>query len=245
MKSKNTKSIKNTSGTSAKKVKYRGKQVLVVGLVALVLAAGYYRWTLDAVRSDAVSVSSTAAPEENTADTETNVPVATTAPTGGTESTDGAESSEAAFWPLGGDDDSGEEQDTDSESSEGDPAESGVSDSAGANVAAQSRQDRDKLRGETLDTWKQIASNKDASENAKKEAEDNIVKLTGYSESENAIETAVKTKGFEDCFAMISDSGVSVIVKGGELSGESVAQIKDIIITETGVAASQIKISSE
>ena len=49
---------------SKKKAKFRGKQVLVVGLIALVLAAGYYRWTISAVKSDAVSVSSTAAPDD-------------------------------------------------------------------------------------------------------------------------------------------------------------------------------------
>ena len=69
--------------------------------------------------------------------------------------------------------------------------------------------------------------------------------MTKYSVNENALETGVKSKGFEDCFAQVSDSGVSVVVKGGNLDSASVAQIKDIIIAETGVAASQIKISSE
>ena len=68
-----------------------------------------------------------------------------------------------------------------------------------------------------MDKWKEISSNKDATESAKKEAESNIVKLTKYSENENAIETGVKSKGFEDCFAQVSDSGVSVVVKGGKL----------------------------
>lgn len=200
---------------SKKSLKFRGKQVFVVGLIALVLAAGYYRWTIGAIRSDAVSVSSTASPS-------------------GSDDEQDAKT----FW--GGKSDNDENNDNNDGNSEN--TNSGQQ---SKDVINSSRQDRDKLRGETMDKWKEIAGNKDASEAAKKQAEENIVKLTKYSESENAIETAVKSKGFDDCFAQMSDSGVSVIVKGGNLDSASVAQIKDIIIGETGVAASQIKISSE
>lgn len=208
----NGKSIKKAKETKpkAKKDRFRGRQVLVVGLVALVLAAGYYRWTLGEVKLEAVSVAGSSAPAE-----------------------------EAAFFSKdnkeqGEDEEKGEEQ-----------QENGNQEQAGVNVITRARQDRDKLRGETMDKWKEISSNKEATEAAKKEAEDNIVKLTKYSENENAIETNVKSKGFDDCFAQVGDSGVSVIVKGGNLESPTVAQIKDIIIGETGVSASQIKISSE
>lgn len=208
----NGKSIKKAKETKpkAKKDRFCGRQVLVVGLVALVLAAGYYRWTLGEVKPEAVSVAGSSAPAE-----------------------------EAAFFSKdnkeqGEDEEKGEEQ-----------QENGNQEQAGVNVITRARQDRDKLRGETMDKWKEISSNKEATEAAKKEAEDNIVKLTKYSENENAIETNVKSKGFDDCFAQVGDSGVSVIVKGGNLDSPTVAQIKDIIIGETGVSASQIKISSE
>ena len=209
---------------SKKKAKFRGKQVLVVGLIALVLAAGYYRWTISAVKSDAVSVSSTVAPD----DAET-------------------------FWSNNKDNenkdnenkDNNDEKQNNSDNNEQQNQENQNNQGQSANVITQSRQDRDKLRGDTMDKWKEISSNKDATESSKKEAESNIVKLTKYSENENAIETGVKSKGFEDCFVQVSDSGVSVVVKGGNLDSASVAQIKVIIIAETGVAASQIKISSE
>lgn len=210
---------KSKSNKSGKSMKFRGKQIFVVGLIALVLAAGYYRWTVGAIRSDAVSVSSTAAPstdDENKADAET-------------------------FWGGSNDENKNESKDENKEELKDESRET----QSKSDVINQSRQDRDKLRGETMDKWKEISSNKDAGEAAKKQAEDNIVKLTGYSENENAIETGVKAKGFDDCFAQVSDSGVTVIVKGGNLDSASVAQIKDIIIGETGAAASQIKISSE
>ncbi|MCI5893337.1 MAG: SpoIIIAH-like family protein [Clostridiales bacterium] len=213
-----------SSKNSKKTVKFRGKQVFVVGLIALVLAAGYYRWTVGAIRSDAVSVSSTAAPSN-------------------TESDADKEKDTETFWGGNSDDSNKNESGSDENNSNENNGQGSTQSSV--NVISRSRQDRDALRGDTMDKWKEIASNKDASESAKKQAEDNIVKLTKYSENENAIETNVKAKGFEDCFAQVSESGVSVIVKGGNLDSASVAQIKDIIIAETGVAASQIKISSE
>lgn len=219
-----------SSKNSKKSTKFRGKQILVVGLIALVLAAGYYRWTIGAIRSDAVSVSSTAAPSDSQSDS--------------------ADKDAQTFW--GGDENKNEDENknnedkNNNEKNDNSNTEQENSNSQSASdIISRSRQDRDTLRGDTMDKWKEIAANKDAGETTKKQAEENIVKLTKYSENENAIETNVKSKGFSDCFAQVSESGVSVIVKGGNLDSASVAQIKDIIIGETGVPASQIKISSE
>lgn len=211
---------------AGKGLKFRGKQIFVVGLIALVLAAGYYRWTMGALNPDAVSVSSTAAPSP--------------------ESSDDSKDTET-FWG-GKDDDKEEDKDENKDENKTEDNNENASDiqnQSETNILSRSRQDRDKLRGETMDKWKEISSNKDASESAKKQAEDNIVKLTEYSENENTIETNVKAKGFDDCFAQVGESGVTLIVKGGNLDSASVAQLKDIIIAETGVAASQIKISAE
>lgn len=211
---------------TGKGLRFRGKQIFVVGLIALVLAAGYYRWTMGALNPDAVSVSSTAEPSP--------------------ESSDDGKDTET-FWGGKDDDanDDKEEDKTEDKTEENNENVSDVQNQSDVNILSRSRQDRDKLRGETMDKWKEISSNKDASESAKKQAEDNIVKLTEYSENENTIETNVKAKGFDDCFAQVGESGVTLVVKGGSLDSASVAQLKDIIIAETGVAASQIKISAE
>ncbi len=228
----------NKSGGEGKARLRGGRQLLVVGLVALVLAAGYYRWTLGNIENEAVSVSSTAGPES-----------ASPAETAKKEDAE-------TFWSKDKNDD--DKNDNDKEKSEdnnnaennngGGAEQSGENNSKqsdSGSVIIKARQDRDRLRGETMDRWKEIAANSDASESAKKEAEDSVLRLTEYSEQENAIETNVKSKGFDDCFAQVTDSGVSVIVKGGSTDSAAVAQIKDIIIAETGAAASKIKISAE
>ena len=226
----------NKSGSEGKARLRGGRQLLVVGLVALVLAAGYYRWTLGNIENEAVSVSSSAGPES-----------ASPAETAKKEDAE-------TFWSKDKDDDDKDDNDNNDKERSEDNNNNNTENNSGENDSKQSdsgsviikaRQDRDRLRGETMDRWKEIAANSDASESAKKEAEDSVLRLTEYSEQENAIETNVKSKGFDDCFAQVTDSGVSVIVKGGTTDSAAVAQIKDIIIAETGAAASKIKISAE
>ena len=61
-------------------------------------------------------------------------------------------------------------------------------------------------------------------------------------EKESSIETLVKAKGFEDCLVVLSDDTVSVMVKTGGLEAQQVAQIKEIVIAETALPGSSIKI---
>ena len=232
MNSKKSKTSKTNGGKSSRI--RGGRQILVVGLVALVLAAGYYRWTLGNLEESAVSVSSTAVPENGSSaggsSAASPAPPSADAETFGSDK--GGENKE--------EENKDENKDENGENNNNEGGNSGDSD-----VIMQSRRDRDKMRAETSDKWKEISSNSNASESAKKEAEENILKLAENTEKESVIETNVKSKGFEDCFAQISDSGVSVIVKGGKLDSAVVAQIKDIIVTETGESAARIKMSAE
>ena len=96
-----------------------------------------------------------------------------------------------------------------------------------------------------MEEWKKTAQSSEASADTKKEAEKKMKTATEYSEKEKSIEILIKSKGYKDCFAQISDAGVTVMVSGGELNGSKVAQMKDIIVGETGVEVRNIKISAE
>ena len=62
--------------------------------------------------------------------------------------------------------------------------------------------------------------------------------------SEAQIENLVIAKGYTDCVAFISEGGVSVVVSAveGGLQDADAARITEIVMDETGVPASQIKI---
>lgn len=177
------------------KIRVKGKQVLLLGLVALVITAGYYRWTIETEKLETVPV---------TADT----------------------------LPVNGEQDDGQENPTGEES-------------VGSKNMNQLRQERESSRSEALEQWKKIVESKDASQSAKTDAEKKIKQSNTWAEKEKTIETLVKTKGYSDCFAHISESGISVVVAGGEINGAKVAQIKDIIVSETEIPVRDIKISAE
>lgn len=192
----------------SKKFKFKGKQVLLVGLVALVLAAGYYRWSVESQNIVSIPVTSDAVPT-NTA--------------------------EASASPAP----SGENKDQKAEGEKQD-ASNGEKKSL-----SQAKQERDTNRSESIEMWKQIAENGEATPEAKSEAETKIQKSTENAEKEKTIETMVKAKGFEDCLVLFDDKGVSVVVSGKELDSSNVAQIKDIIISQTEIPAREIKISQQ
>lgn len=168
-----------------KKFHFRGKQVLVFGLVALVLAAGYYRWTVETNQAVSIPVTSDA------------TPVASASPA---------------------------------------PNQGGL---------AQAKQDRDTKRSAALEAWQSIAENENATAEDKADAENKIKLSNENAEKEGSIETLVKAKGFDDCFAMMDETGITVIVSGPELDSSLVAQIKDIIVSQTDLPAKAIKISHQ
>ena len=173
---------------------FKGKQILMLGLVALVITAGYYRWTTE---TDKLAMPVTGE----------SIPV-------NTENSQDKEEGQS------------ENQSVDSE-------------------MEKSRRDRDSSRDKAMEEWKKMGESSEASPEAKLDAQERVKKANENSEKEGIIETQVKAKGYEDCFAHITDSGVSVMVKGGEIDGAKVAQIKDIILSQTDVAVKDIKISAQ
>lgn len=181
----------NASGK--KKFQFRGKQILLLGLVTLVITAGYYRWTIE---QDNFSVS---------------------VPTTG---------------------DAVPEQTGDNENQEQSGSEGGSTEISAL------RRDRDTARSQSVEDWKKLAQSSETSADAKREAEKKVTMEAENADKERKIETMVKAKGFEDCFVYVDESGVSVTVKGGDIDGAKVAQIKDIVVTETKVSARNIKINA-
>lgn len=107
---------------------------------------------------------------------------------------------------------------------------------------ARARYERDCARSEATELLKVSvqSGNSEYEMNAEK-----IAEHVKNMEDETAIENLVKAKGYADCVAFIDESGVSVVVKSESMEKEGVAKIKDIVIEQTGVKATQIKISNK
>jgi len=162
----------------------RGKQLLVSVLAVMVIAAGYYRWTVD--KNETMPVTNDTLPIEEQTETESGV----------------------------------------------------VKDE---DYFARARYERDCARSESVEFLTVSA----ISETDSDDIQQKIEKYAQNAEKEAVIENMVIAKGYEDCVAFVDEENVSVVVKAAELDKAGVSKIKDIIVDQTGMQATQIKISNK
>ena len=114
----------------------------------------------------------------------------------------------------------------------------------GADYFSSARLTRQQARDNALALLREAADQEGADEAALTEASQEIQVLAAYTLQEAQIENLVTAKGYVDCVAFMGDTSVSVVVstESGELTGEDVARITDIAMTETGLAAGAIRI---
>lgn len=190
--------------------KFRGKQILLLGLVALVISAGYYRWTIE--REELAS----------------SIPTA----------------NEALPVEADGGDNKGDENKDNNVTEQ--KSDNNRNDNGGTQNEdiAKLRKDRDSARSASVEEWKKLKSDEKSSQESRKDAENKIKQATESADAERRVETQIKAKGYDDCFAYISENGISVTVKGGQIDGSKVAAMKDIIVTETHIPVKNIKINA-
>ncbi len=82
----------------------------------------------------------------------------------------------------------------------------------------------------------------DATEASREQANADISRIASEIETEAAIETLIKSKGFEDCVAVISEGTASVIVRSDGLLPNELSQIKEIVWEQAGIDPLKIKI---
>ena len=190
--------------------KFRGKQILLLGLVALVISAGYYRWTIE--REELAS----------------SIPTA----------------NEALPVEADGGDNKGDENKDNNGTEQ--KSDNNQNDNGGTQSEdiAKLRKDRDSARSASVEEWKKLKSDEKSSQESRKDAENKIKQATESADAERRVETQIKAKGYDDCFAYISENGISITVKGGQIDGSKVAAMKDIIVTETHIPVKNIKINA-
>lgn len=109
---------------------------------------------------------------------------------------------------------------------------------------ASSRLTREQARDEAVSTLRELSESEEADQTAKDEAAAQISALAEDSVAEANIESLIRAKGYEDAVVMIGADSVNAVVAPpeGGLQAADVTVIKDIIVSETGMTAGQIKI---
>lgn len=87
-----------------------------------------------------------------------------------------------------------------------------------------------------------IIESEASSAEAKAQAEKDLAALVSSMETEQRLESLIKAIGYQDCLVTIGTSNVNVIVKAKELTDQEVAQVLDIIISETDKTAANVRI---
>lgn len=108
---------------------------------------------------------------------------------------------------------------------------------------ASARLNRQKSREEATQTLKSIFESVDLSATDAQTAAAEALELTQLVESESKIENLVKAQGFADCLAYLDGETATVVVKTEGLDAAQAAQIKDIIVGEVDVDATNITIT--
>lgn len=109
---------------------------------------------------------------------------------------------------------------------------------------ASARMSREEARSEALSILQGTVEDPEASEAAVTAAADSITAMASATLAESQIESLVTAKGYPECVAFIGDHSVSVVVStaSGTLEGADVAKITDIVMGETEMAASEVKV---
>lgn len=109
---------------------------------------------------------------------------------------------------------------------------------------ANARLNRQQARDSALTLLQQAASDEKAEQASVDQANAAIQSMASFTLSEANIENLVMAKGYAECVAFRSDNSISVVVSNGgtALNEVDTAKISEIVMGETGLKTSQIKI---
>ncbi|MBR2668111.1 MAG: SpoIIIAH-like family protein [Oscillospiraceae bacterium] len=106
------------------------------------------------------------------------------------------------------------------------------------------RLNRQQARDSSLSMLLMAAEDENADQELIDNANRSIQAMAACTRAEAQIENLVMAKGYADCVVFLGENSASVMVtppEGGLTAGDA-ARISDIVITETGLSADQIKI---
>ena len=103
---------------------------------------------------------------------------------------------------------------------------------------------REQARDQAISILKASLQDEKADEKTREDAASQISQLADDSVTEARVESLIKAKGYADAVVFVSEDAVNVIIQPPEagFAAEDAAVVRDIVMSETGADASQIKI---
>lgn len=107
---------------------------------------------------------------------------------------------------------------------------------------AEAKLTRTTARDEAVDAMKTMLTDSALSADEKAQLTMKAADIAQSIETEGKMENLIKAKGFQDCMVYYDGDKVDVVVKTAGLLDNEVAQIRDIIVSETSASAENISI---
>lgn len=104
------------------------------------------------------------------------------------------------------------------------------------------RRSREEARQEMLDILKETLQDTKFDETTGQEVVQTAATVAAAVEQEDAIESLIKAKGFEDCVVYIEEVYCHIAVKGAELNESQTLQILQIVTAQSDVPAANVTI---
>ena len=104
------------------------------------------------------------------------------------------------------------------------------------------KKEREKARQEACETIEDTIKDEKLTDADKKSALAKIEEIGARMENESNIEALLKAKGFEKALAVMTDTGITVVVKSEGLTSAQTMQIQDIVTEQTTLTLENIKI---
>lgn len=105
-----------------------------------------------------------------------------------------------------------------------------------------SRADRESSRSETVMYYETIIGSEATSAEAKASAEAELAALVSGMDTEQRLETLIKALGFSECLVTVGKENVNVIIKSDALTDQEVAQVLEVVSSETGKTVENVRI---
>lgn len=137
-------------------------------------------------------------------------------------------------------------QDDDTESGttdDGSPGEAVLTGGEASAVVSEAKVTREQVRAQNKESLNEIINSENLTDDQKQEAVNQLVEMTNLAEKEAAAETLLASKGFTDSVVSLTSDSADVVVNAVELTDANRAQIEDIIVRKTGVAAQNVVIT--
>lgn len=118
-----------------------------------------------------------------------------------------------------------------------------ASTSAGEDILAAAKLNREQVRAKSKETLLEIINNTNIADEQKINAAASMNDMALIAEKEAAAELLLEAKGFNGCIVSVTDGTVDVVVNEAELTDAQRAQIEDIVKRKTEISGEHIVIT--